>query len=136
MEFRNHTKEKFEWDTGDDLYGMIDTDTEIHPEIATELPGVILEEYNLGPVTAVETETLHHNDINAAAYTTTDTVTGSGITYTPGVWNERGTTIPITEPINPIPETHINEELDDDNEVSENEYESVEEIETQDADTS
>ena len=50
MEFRNRTKEKFEWDTDDDPDGLIEPYPRSHPELATEFPGVLLEEDTPGPV--------------------------------------------------------------------------------------
>ena len=77
LEFRNGTKDKFEWDTEDDLDGLIEINTGIYPDLTTELPVAILEEYTLDPFESVETGTLDPNAIADAA------ATKSGIIHTP-----------------------------------------------------
>ena len=44
LEFRNCTKEIFDWDTEYDLYGQIYPDPGINPELAADFTVVILEE--------------------------------------------------------------------------------------------
>ena len=43
FEFRNCTREKFDWDTDDDLYGLLDQYGGRHPNLVAEFPGVILD---------------------------------------------------------------------------------------------
>ena len=81
MEFRNLTRENFDWDTEDEVYGLLEPDHGIHPELATEFPGVLLEEEIPGPVAAVEAEILYPNAIDAAA------AANSGIVNTTGVYD-------------------------------------------------
>ena len=50
LEFRNHTKNKFDWDIEDDLDIFIDPDPILHPNLSSEFPGVILEEDTPGPI--------------------------------------------------------------------------------------
>ena len=70
---------KQNWDTEDDLDGLIEQNPGIHPKLAADLPVVIPEEDNPCPIATVETKTLEPNDIAAAAET------NSGIKHTPGV---------------------------------------------------
>ena len=100
----------------DDLDIIIYMDPGIHPELAAKLPLVILDEDTLGPVTAMNIETLDPNAISAVS------AANIGITHTPGVCDDSGSPIPILVPIKPIPKTHINEEPDDENEYSDGEY--------------
>ena len=53
MKIKNRTKEIFDWDTEDDLYGLIYPDNGSHPEFTAEFPGVILEEDTLDLVATV-----------------------------------------------------------------------------------
>ena len=89
LQFRNLTKENFDWDTEDDLDGLIETDPGIHPELAYKLPGVLLGEYTLGPVTTVETKIIDPNTIVAA------NPDNSVIINTTVVYNGRYTPTPI-----------------------------------------
>ena len=67
LEFRNFTKELFDWDTEDDLDGLIDPDPVSHPELSNELPGMILEEDTPCSVNKLETQRLVPNAVSAAA---------------------------------------------------------------------
>ena len=95
LEFRNQGQESFYWDTEDDLDGLLDPDHGSHPELAAELPGVLLEEDNPGPVSAVDTKILYPYSIStAAAY-------NSVIKNTTGLYDDSDA--PIFS-INPTPE--------------------------------
>ena len=104
MEFRNCTKKKFELDTEDDLNVLKNVDNGSHPELASDLQGVILEEYTLGTVSAVETETIEPNAISD------DTAAISGITHTKVVCDDSNASTHILATINPTTDIHINEE--------------------------
>ena len=67
MEFRNHTREFFDWDTEDDLDGLLEPYHGSHPDLDYDLPGVLLEEDIPGPVAAAENEILDLNTIDAVA---------------------------------------------------------------------
>ena len=123
---------------GDDLYVLIEIDTGKHPKLATEFLGVLLEEDNIGPITVVENETPEPNDISSANAADFNSVS----TPNPGVYGGIETPTPIFLPIKPTPDTHINEEPDYDNqesnfidEGSDDNYDSVEEIEIPEEDT-
>ena len=62
--FRNRNKEKYEWYIEDYLDDLIGDDPGIHPELADEFPGVILEEELSGPV---EAEGNNGNGISSAS---------------------------------------------------------------------
>ena len=74
-----------------------------HPELSADFPVVIIEEYILGPVSAMETETLDPN-IFASTYASNSVITNNLC-----VCDDRGDTTPIFAPINPAPDTYINE---------------------------
>ena len=58
MEYGNFSKEKFEWKTEDNSDGLIEPYHGSHPEMASDLPGVLLGGYIPGPVASSETEKL------------------------------------------------------------------------------
>ena len=91
LEFRNHIRENFEWDTDYDLDGLIDMDHGIQPEISYEFPGVLLEEDNLVHVITMDTKKLDHNAIDTAASN------NSGIIHTPRVCDNSDNPNPIIE---------------------------------------
>ena len=97
------SKETFEWNTQDKLDGLIDPDNRSHPELASDLPGVILGVYIPVLLDSVETETLYHNDIYTSASANSD------ITHTPGVCDNSHDPTPFFATINATPETHINQ---------------------------
>ena len=68
----------FDWDTEDDLDGLIYPYTVVQPELSAKFPGVILEEDTPVPVSTMDIETLDPNDIAASA------ADNSGITNTTG----------------------------------------------------
>ena len=84
----------FDWDIEDELDGLIDIVTGSHPDISTELPGVLLEEKIPVPVDSIEDESIDNNVINDSA------AGNSGIVHTPGVCDENGAPTPILTPIN------------------------------------
>ena len=99
---------------------------------------MLLEEDNIGPITVVENETPEPNDISSANAADFNSVS----TPNPGVYGGIETPTPIFLPIKPTPDTHINEEPDYDNqesnfidEGSDDNYDSVEEIEIPEEDT-
>ena len=96
MDFRNRTKEIFDWDTQDDLGVLIEQDPGSHPDLAADFRQVILEEDTPIPIAAVETKTFFRNAIAAAASAT------SGIKNTTGFYYDRDSPTPIFK-INPIP---------------------------------
>ena len=102
MEFGGFSKDKFEWITEDNLDGLIEPDHRSHPELASDLPGVLLGGYIPGHIASVETEKLEPN------YIATDSYANSDITQTPGVCDDSDGPTPFFAPINPKPETHIN----------------------------
>ena len=130
MEFRNRTRENFDWDTEDDLNGLLDPDCEIQTGLATDFPGVIREEDTPVPIAAVETELFDPNTIAAAA------AANSNIKHNTGVYYDRDSNIPIlkTNPTQPIPEVELdptpeakpNEEDDEDYDDDNDEVEEVE----------
>ena len=107
LELTNHTKEKFEWDIEDDLYGLIDTGYARHPALAADFLGVLLEEDIPGSVDSVEAESIDGNSI-----ATTD-ASNSDIVHTPGVCDDNDAPTPILTPIsNPTPDANVDEESD------------------------
>ena len=89
MEFRNRTKETFDWNTDNDLDGLIEPYHGSPPDLAAELPVVLMYEYNPGPISDVETETLDPNAITA------DTDAKSGIKIITVVYDCSNTPTPI-----------------------------------------
>ena len=65
----------------------------------------------------METETIYPNDIATAS------AANNGITNSPGVCFDINTSNPIFTPIDPTPETHINDESDDENQDSDDDDE-------------
>ena len=131
LNFWNHTKETFHWDTEDDLDGLIEPDLVSHTELAAKLPGLLLEKYTPGPVSPIDIETLDPKNIDAAA------VDNSGITNNTGVYDDTDTPTPIFT-INPTPDTepdnkHKGSEDGDEDNYDENEK--VEEVEPPKEDT-
>ena len=126
LEFRNQTKEPFNWDTEYELVGLIDQDPGIHPELAADLPGVILEENTPVPVAAVDTKKLNPNAIAAA------TTANSGIKNTTGVYDGSDAPTPIFT-INPTPEAEPGyghgDRDDDDDEDNDDDDDKVDEVE-------
>ena len=108
MEFRNRTREIFDWDTEDDLNCLLEPDHRRHPELAAEFPVVLLEEDIPGLVATMETEIL---EPNASAAEAADT-SNSGIKNTTGVYDAINTLTPIFT-INPTPEAEPNNEHED-----------------------
>ena len=89
MEFNNRTRENFDWYIEYELDGLIDPDHGSHPELAAELPRVLLEEDIPGPVAAMEIEILDPNIIAAAA------AANSGIKNTTGLYDDSYDPTPI-----------------------------------------
>ena len=89
MEFKNRTRENFDWYIEYDLDGLIDPDHGSHPELAAELPGVLLEEDIPRPVAAMEIEILDPNNIAAAA------AANRGIKNTTGLYDDIYAPTPI-----------------------------------------
>ena len=85
----NRTREIFDWDTEDDLDGLLQPDHGSHPEFANYFQGVLLEEDIPGSVTAVETKILDPNTIAAA------TSGNSCITNTTEVYDDSDATTPF-----------------------------------------
>ena len=102
MEFGGFSKDKFEWITEDNLDGLIEPDHRSHPDLASDLPGVLIGVYIPINVDSVETERLYHNAI------TNDSAASSDITHTPGVCDDSKSPNSFFAPFNPTPETHIN----------------------------
>ena len=100
--FGDFSKEKFERNTEDKLDGLIELDHRSHPDLASDLPGVILGVYIPGLIDSVDTETLYYNAID------TDASANSDITHTPGVCDNSHDPTPFFATINATPETHIN----------------------------
>ena len=65
----------------------------------------------------METETIYPNDIATAS------AANNGITNSPGVCFDINTSNPIFTPIDPTPETHLNDESDDENQDSDDDDE-------------
>ena len=99
LEFRNRTKEFFEWETEYDLDGLMEPYPGSHPDLAAEFPVLILEGDTTGPITAVDTETIGPNNISDAS------ASNNSITNTQGFCDDRNSPTPIFSPINPTPDT-------------------------------
>ena len=109
--FRDPTKYVFDWDTEDELDGLIYTDPGNHPELAAEFLGMLLEEDNPGHVAVADTKTLKPNTIIAVAST------NSVIKNTEGVYNESDTPTSIfkTNPRTEAEPENEHEYSEDDN---------------------
>ena len=94
------------------MYIRIESYPGIHPELASEYPGVILQENTPGHVAAVETKIIDPNTITSANFSNND------ITNTTSMSDDNDTPTPIFT-INPTLEA----EPDDEHEYSEDYYE-------------
>ena len=100
MESRNRTNYKFEWDIEDDLDGFIEADKGHNSKLATDFPGLILEDNIPGSVNLVGAKVTKNIGIAAADYN------NSGIVNTPVVCVDyNGSPTPILKrPKNPSPD--------------------------------
>ena len=103
MEFRNHTKDKSEWEIEDGMDGLIEANQGHHPKLDTEFPRVILEIKIPDPKDSMEAKSINENFISAD---------NSGIIHNPGVCDNNGTPNHIFTPLNnKTPD--VDEESDD-----------------------